>query len=160
MRYYQSAYNARCWVIVRYYQSAYNARCWIVMKYQNNEVLPVSIRAWGQVMARQLVVVVVLEVPQHLCCQRFNIVISHRRSLIFPSTVYIFAIWHHRLVSQSRTTGLLVRHYFYFRTEYSYEHVQLHCPKKQVPFSMAIGNGELMHECFPKHLRMGTARMK
>ena len=25
---------------------------------------------------------------------------------------------------------------------------------------MAIGNGELMHECFPKHWRMGTARMK
>ena len=25
---------------------------------------------------------------------------------------------------------------------------------------MAIGNGELMHECFPKHLRMGTARIK
>ena len=24
---------------------------------------------------------------------------------------------------------------------------------------MAIENGELMHECFPKHLRMGTARM-
>ena len=23
--------------------------------------------------------------------------------------------------------------------------------KKEVPFSMAIGNGELMHECFPKH---------
>ena len=32
--------------------------------------------------------------------------------------------------------------------------------KQKVPFSMAIGNGELMHECFPKHLRMGTARMK
>ena len=32
--------------------------------------------------------------------------------------------------------------------------------KKKVPFSMAIGNGELMHECFPKHLRMGKARMK
>ena len=31
---------------------------------------------------------------------------------------------------------------------------------KGVPFSMAIGNGELMHECFPKHLRMGTARIK
>ena len=31
--------------------------------------------------------------------------------------------------------------------------------KKKVPFSMAIGNGELMHECFPKHLSMGTARM-
>ena len=25
---------------------------------------------------------------------------------------------------------------------------------------MAIGNGELMHECFLKYLRMGTARMK
>ena len=25
---------------------------------------------------------------------------------------------------------------------------------------MAIENGELMHECFPKHLRMGTARTK
>ena len=25
---------------------------------------------------------------------------------------------------------------------------------------MAIGHGELMHECFPKQLRMGTARMK
>ena len=32
--------------------------------------------------------------------------------------------------------------------------------KNEVPFSMAIGNGELMHECFPKHSRMGTARMK
>ena len=25
--------------------------------------------------------------------------------------------------------------------------------KKKVTFSMAIGNGELMHECFPKHSR-------
>ena len=25
---------------------------------------------------------------------------------------------------------------------------------------MAIGNEELMHECFPKQSRMGTARMK
>ena len=32
--------------------------------------------------------------------------------------------------------------------------------KKKVPFSMAIGNGELVQECFHKHLRMGTARMK
>ena len=31
--------------------------------------------------------------------------------------------------------------------------------KKQVPFSMAVGNVELMHECFPKHLHMGRARM-
>ena len=37
------------------------------------------------------------------------------------------------------------------------------CPKErkeQVPFSMAIGHWELMEECFPKHSRMGTARMK
>ena len=26
--------------------------------------------------------------------------------------------------------------------------------KKQVSFRMAIGNGELMHECFPRHSRM------
>ena len=32
--------------------------------------------------------------------------------------------------------------------------------KKQVPFSMAIGNAELMNECFPKHSRMGTAGVK
>ena len=25
---------------------------------------------------------------------------------------------------------------------------------------MAIGDAELVHECFPKHSRMGTARMK
>ena len=30
---------------------------------------------------------------------------------------------------------------------------------KQVPFSIAIGNVTLM-ECFPKHSRLGTARMK
>ena len=32
--------------------------------------------------------------------------------------------------------------------------------REQVPFSKAIENGELMHECFPKHLRMGTERLK
>ena len=31
---------------------------------------------------------------------------------------------------------------------------------KQVPFSMAVGHVELMHECFPKHSGMGTAKMK
>ena len=31
---------------------------------------------------------------------------------------------------------------------------------KQVPFRMAIGNEELMRECFLQHLRTGTARMK
>ena len=32
--------------------------------------------------------------------------------------------------------------------------------KKEVPFTMAIGNWELMYEFFPKHSRMGTARKK
>ena len=32
--------------------------------------------------------------------------------------------------------------------------------KNEVSFSMAIGNGELMHLCFPKHSRVGTATMK
>ena len=32
--------------------------------------------------------------------------------------------------------------------------------KKKVPFRMAMGTGELMQECLPKHSRMGTARMK
>ena len=31
---------------------------------------------------------------------------------------------------------------------------------KNVPFSMAIGNVELMHECFPKHSYMGTRKNK
>ena len=32
--------------------------------------------------------------------------------------------------------------------------------KEEVPFSMAIGNRELMPKCFPKHSRIGTVRMK
>ena len=32
--------------------------------------------------------------------------------------------------------------------------------KKQKPFGIAIGIVELMHECFPKYLRTGTARLK
>ena len=32
--------------------------------------------------------------------------------------------------------------------------------KKEVQFSMAIGNVLLMHECFPIHVPMGTARIK
>ena len=32
--------------------------------------------------------------------------------------------------------------------------------REQVPFNMTIENEELMHECFQKHLRMGTARLK
>ena len=29
-----------------------------------------------------------------------------------------------------------------------------------VPFSMAMGNTNLVQECFPKHSHMGTTRMK
>ena len=32
--------------------------------------------------------------------------------------------------------------------------------QQEVPFTMAIGNEELVHECFPEHSRMGTARVK
>ena len=32
--------------------------------------------------------------------------------------------------------------------------------KRQVPFCMAIGNVELVHGCFPKHLHMGITRLK
>ena len=32
--------------------------------------------------------------------------------------------------------------------------------REQVPFNMLIENGELMQECFPKHLRMETTRLK
>ena len=46
------------------------------------------------------------------------------------------------------------------QTEFSFVHMLLHCRKIDVSFSMAIGNEELMHECFPKHSRMDTTRMK
>ena len=41
-------------------------------------------------------------------------------------------------------------------------HVLIECLyyERQVTFSMAIENVELMHECSPEHLRMGTARLK
>ena len=32
--------------------------------------------------------------------------------------------------------------------------------RKHVPFSMAIENVGLMHECYSQHLRMGTERMQ
>ena len=38
-------------------------------------------------------------------------------------------------------------------------HFWLHCRKKQVPISVAIGNVELMQECFYKLWCMGTARL-
>ena len=47
-----------------------------------------------------------------------------------------------------------------FRSEYTLCTCSCTRGKKQVQFSMTIGNGELVHEGFPKHLRMGTARIK
>ena len=45
-----------------------------------------------------------------------------------------------------------------FRSQYTLCTCSCTVGKKQVPFRMASGNEELMHECFPKHSRMG--RMK
>ena len=39
-------------------------------------------------------------------------------------------------------------------------HKSIGARREQVPFSMVIENGELMHQSFPKHLSMGTARLK
>ena len=47
-----------------------------------------------------------------------------------------------------------------FRSEYKMRTCSCTVGKKQVPFSMAIGNVELIHECLPKHLCMGTVTMK
>ena len=57
-------------------------------------------------------------------------------------------------------SGLLVHKYFYFNTPNTHCALVVALSEKQVPFSMAIGNGELVHECFPEHSRMGAARMK
>ena len=63
--------------------------------------------------------------------------------------------------SNFKAIGLLVHNYFYFFAPNTYcARVVALSEKTQVPFSMAIGNGELMHECFPKHSSMGTARTK
>ena len=48
----------------------------------------------------------------------FSIISSSRSAL----ALVLLAFWRHRWVSYSRT-GLLVRQYFYFCTEYSYMHV-------------------------------------
>ena len=59
-----------------------------------------------------------------------------------------------------KSTGLLVHQYFFFAPNSKCAPVVTRSKKKQVAFSMAIENGEIMHECFPKHLCMGTTRMK
>ena len=57
-------------------------------------------------------------------------------------------------------SGLPVRSYYYHIVHDSHCTLVVALSEKQVPISMAIGNEELMQECFPKHWRMGTARMK
>ena len=47
-----------------------------------------------------------------------------------------------------------------YRTGFSLRTCSYTVGKMQVPFSMAVGNGELMHDCFPKHSCMGTAKLK
>ena len=47
-----------------------------------------------------------------------------------------------------------------FRSEYKMYICSCTGGKKQVLFSMAIGNVELMHKCFPKKMGLGTARIK
>ena len=39
-------------------------------------------------------------------------------------------------------------------------HFPFHRAKRAMSFSMAVGKGELMRECLPKHSRIGTARIK
>ena len=57
-------------------------------------------------------------------------------------------------------SGSLERTYFYHIARDSHCALVLALSGRKVLFSMAIGNVEIMHECFLKHFRMGTARMK
>ena len=51
--------------------------------------------------------------------------------------------------------------YFYFSAPNTHCALVVAQPKKkQVPFTMTIGDVELVHECFPKHSGRGTERMK
>ena len=64
------------------------------------------------------------------------------------------------LCNLSRTTGSLVRQYFYFRTKYSICARVVALSEKASTIQYGYNKWELMRECFPKHSRMGTARMK
>ena len=57
-----------------------------------------------------------------------------------------------RLVSRYRFTSTQL--FLVFRSEYTMCTCSCTVGKKEVSFSMIIGNEELMHECFPKHLRI------
>ena len=57
---------------------------------------------------------------------------------------------------EGESHGLLLLYLVFDRRHFDY----IVSRTKKVPFSVAIENGELIHDCFPKHSRMGTARMK
>ena len=78
---------------------------------------------------------------------------SEERVFIIIVSKYIYFLIRRFLTATSGTKPIIV-----FAGMFIFS-----CTKErneEVPFRMAIGNGELMHECFPKHSRMGTARMK
>ena len=68
---------------------------------------------------------------------------------------------------QSPSPGLALP-IFFNNNNNAYNSVRWACLVSRAPmrergdasFSMAIGNGEFMYECVPKHKSMGTARMK
>ena len=78
----------------------------------------------------------------------FSQTLSHGNSKVVISLVYFI---HGTSASALASTAISHRILFCARV--------VALSEKQVPFSLAIGN-ELMHQCFPKHSRMGTARMK
>ena len=81
----------------------------------------------------------------------FKMFFSHQKKLIYLEYKFIATGFGKKGSSSSRICLIALRFQLFIAfTE----------RKKKVPFSMAIGNGELMHECFFKHLRMRTARMK
>ena len=83
----------------------------------------------------------------HPNLRQFNISDNNINNII-----YIISINSSKLLSHQRTRLSHLKHLLCT--------CSCNVGKKQVPFSMAIGNGEPMHEYFPKHSCMGTARMK
>ena len=71
----------------------------------------------------------------------------------------MIGVWDERLVfSVQRFTSACV--FLPYRTGFSMCICSCTVGKQQVPFSMAIANEKLIHECFHKHSGIGTARMK
>ena len=54
----------------------------------------------------------------------------------------------------------MLQHFYFFDPNTHRALIVALSEKNTVPFSMAIGNEELMHACFPKHSSIRTARMK